>query len=59
MGEIRHNFTEEQKRRIMLMYHCMREAYMETIRDYVEQGRAVIEKDQFGRLTCIILPEKA
>lgn len=59
MGEIRHNFTEEQKRRIMLTYYCMREAYMETIRDYVKQGRAVIEKDRFGRLTCIILPEKA
>ena len=56
--ETQYNFTEEQKERIMGMYYCMREAFYETIRDYVEQGRAVIEKDKFGRLTCTILPKK-
>ena len=55
----RHNFTDEQKKRIMGTYYCMREAYFETIRKYVEQGKATIEKDRFGRLTCVILPEKA
>lgn len=57
--EIRHNFTEEQKQQIMGLYHCMHEAYRDTIREYVEKGKAIIEKDQFGRLVCTILPEKA
>ena len=56
--EIRHNFTEEQKQRIMEMYYCMREAYRETIYEYVKEGKAIIEKDQFGRLVCTILPER-
>ena len=57
--EIRHNFTEEQKQRIMELYRCMREAYRETIYEYLKEGKATIEKDQFGRLVCTILPEKA
>ena len=58
MKEIRHNFTEEQKQRIMEMYYCMHEAYLETIYEYVKEGKANIEKDQFGRLVCTILPER-
>ena len=56
--EIRHNFTEEQKNRILAQYYCMREALKETIYDYIKEGKAVLEKDKFGRLTVIILPEK-
>lgn len=55
--EIRHNFTEEQEQRIMEMYYCMREAYRETIYEYLKEGKATIEKDRFGRLVCTILPE--
>ena len=58
-NEIRHNFTEEQKYQILVAWHCMHEAYRDTIREYVEKGKAIIEKDQFGRLVCTILPEKA
>lgn len=57
--EIRHNFTEEQKQRIMELYHCMCESYLETIHEYVKEGKAIIEKDRFGRLVCTILPERA
>jgi hypothetical protein len=60
--EIRHNWdnvTEEQKQRIIAMDRCMCEAYRETIYEYLKEGKAIIEKDQFGRLVCTILPEKA
>jgi len=55
---LHYDFTEEQKQKIMEMYYCMHEALRDTIREYIEKGKAVIEKDRFGRLVCTILPER-